>query len=175
MEAVSFAVNMSSLQVGSISQKSTRFSLAVPGEAHPAVRHQAGAWFRYNERLPAEASRNTWLFLGRWTIVEAVALQADLDPGLNFDMGRQQVDPDHADLTSTRKLSKNVLLNLFAEGVPLVVSLFCIPVLVRRLGTEQIGVLTLAWAVVGYFGIFDMGLGRALHPHRPVLLYLEST
>lgn len=94
--------------------------------------------------------------------MEAVALQADLDPGLNFDMERQQVDPDHADLTSTRKLSKNVLLNLFAEGVPLVVSLFCIPILIHRLGTEQFGVLTLAWAIIGYFGIFDMGLGRAL-------------
>lgn len=70
--------------------------------------------------------------------------------------------PPHADLISTRKLSKNVLLNFVAEGVPLVVSLFCIPVLIRRLGTEQFGVLTLAWAIIGYFGIFDMGLGRAL-------------
>ena len=95
-------------------------------------------------------------------MVAAFAAQAGLKPGLMADMEKQQIDPKHADLTSTRKLSKNVLLNLFAEGVPLVASLFCIPVLVHRLGTEQFGVLTLAWAIIGYFGIFDMGLGRAL-------------
>lgn len=77
-------------------------------------------------------------------------------------MEKQDVNHDYRDLTSTRKLSTNVLLNLFAEGVPLAVSLFCIPVLLHKLGTEQFGVLTLAWAIIGYFGIFDMGLGRAL-------------
>lgn len=78
------------------------------------------------------------------------------------DMEKPPANPGHADLISARKLSKNVLLNLFAEGVPLLVSLFCIPILVHRLGTEQFGILTLAWAIIGYFGIFDMGLGRAL-------------
>lgn len=77
-------------------------------------------------------------------------------------MEKPQANLGHADLISARKLSKNVLLNLFAEGVPLLVSLFCIPVLLHRLGTEQFGILTLAWAIIGYFGIFDMGLGRAL-------------
>lgn len=79
-----------------------------------------------------------------------------------IEMEKPQANLGHADLISARKLSKNVLLNLFAEGVPLLVSLFCIPVLVHRLGTEQFGILTLAWAIIGYFGIFDMGLGRAL-------------
>jgi O-antigen/teichoic acid export membrane protein len=38
----------------------------------------------------------------------------------------------------------------------------CVPALVRGLGTDRFGLLSLAWAVAGYFSLFDMGLGRAL-------------
>jgi O-antigen/teichoic acid export membrane protein len=34
--------------------------------------------------------------------------------------------------------------------------------LVRALGTDRFGILTLAWALIGYFSLFDFGLGRAL-------------
>ena len=37
-----------------------------------------------------------------------------------------------------------------------------IPVLIRGLGTDRFGVLTLVWVVLGYFSLFDLGLGRAL-------------
>ena len=37
-----------------------------------------------------------------------------------------------------------------------------IPVLIRGLGTDRFGVLTLVWMVLGYFSLFDLGLGRAL-------------
>lgn len=39
--------------------------------------------------------------------------------------------------------------------------MFSIPLLLKGLGTERFGVLTLSWMVVGYFGFFDMGAGRA--------------
>ena len=35
------------------------------------------------------------------------------------------------------------------------------PFLVRGLGTERFGVSSIAGAVVGYFMVFDLGLGRA--------------
>lgn len=44
----------------------------------------------------------------------------------------------------------------------MLVAIFTIPVLIEGLGTERFGFLTLAWLVVGYFTIFDLGLGRAL-------------
>ena len=65
-------------------------------------------------------------------------------------------------LTSGRLLARNTVWNLVGSGGPMVVAIFCIPVLIRELGTDRFGVLTLAWAVIGYAGLFDLGLGRAL-------------
>lgn len=41
-------------------------------------------------------------------------------------------------------------------------ALFAMPLLVRGLGIDRFGMLTLAWMVLGYFSLFDMGLGRSL-------------
>lgn len=46
--------------------------------------------------------------------------------------------------------------------LPLLAALATIPVLVRLLGAERFGILTLCWAMAGYFNLFDMGLGRAI-------------
>lgn len=42
------------------------------------------------------------------------------------------------------------------------VGLLAIPFLIRYLGQERLGVLSLIWVVVGYFSFLDMGLGRAV-------------
>lgn len=65
-------------------------------------------------------------------------------------------------LTSGRLLARNTVWNFAGQAVPLLVAVFAIPVLIRELGTDRFGVLTLAWAVIGYFSLFDLGLGRAL-------------
>ena len=65
-------------------------------------------------------------------------------------------------LTSGRLLARNVLMNVLGESAPLVAAFFSIPILIKSLGTGRFGVLTLAWVVVGYFSLFDIGLGRAL-------------
>jgi O-antigen/teichoic acid export membrane protein len=65
-------------------------------------------------------------------------------------------------LTSGRLLARNTIWNLIGNGVPLLVAFFCLPILVHGLGKERFGVLTLVWALVGYSGLFDFGLGRAL-------------
>jgi O-antigen/teichoic acid export membrane protein len=67
-----------------------------------------------------------------------------------------------ARLTSGSLLARNAFWNLVGSGAPMLVAIFCIPVLIRELGTDRFGVLTLAWAVIGYAGLFDLGLGRAL-------------
>src|SRR5213080_1256170 len=65
-------------------------------------------------------------------------------------------------LTSGRLLARNTIWNLVGSGAPMIVAVFCIPVLIRGLGTDRFGVLTLAWALIGYASLFDLGLGRAL-------------
>lgn len=57
---------------------------------------------------------------------------------------------------------KNTLYNILGLGAPLVAAVFSIPFLVQQLGPERFGFLTLIWAIVGYFSLFDLGLGRAL-------------
>ncbi len=65
-------------------------------------------------------------------------------------------------LTSGRLLARNTIWNLLGNGAPMLVAVFCIPILIRGLGKERFGVLTLAWALIGYASLFDLGLGRAL-------------
>lgn len=65
-------------------------------------------------------------------------------------------------LTGGGLLAKNSLFNLIGQCVPLVAAIIAIPLLIRGLGLDRFGVLTLAWMVIGYFSLFDFGLGRAL-------------
>ena len=58
--------------------------------------------------------------------------------------------------------ARNFVYNLLGLGLPLIVALVAIPVLIRALGVEQFGILTIIWAVVSYFGLLDLGLGRAV-------------
>ncbi len=67
-----------------------------------------------------------------------------------------------ADLVRGDRLARNVVLNLTGYCAPMVVAVFAIPVLVRGLGTDRFGILTLAWVLIGYLSLFDLGLGRAL-------------
>ena len=59
-------------------------------------------------------------------------------------------------------LRRNTLWSLAGAGVPLLAAGFLIPSTLRQLGNEAFGVLTLIWALIGYFSLFDMGVGRAL-------------
>jgi O-antigen/teichoic acid export membrane protein len=65
-------------------------------------------------------------------------------------------------VTSSRLLARNTILNLVGQVVPMVAAVVAIPILIAHLGAARFGVLTLAWAAIGYFGLFDLGLGRAL-------------
>ncbi|OGB04857.1 MAG: polysaccharide biosynthesis protein [Burkholderiales bacterium RIFCSPHIGHO2_12_FULL_61_11] len=59
-------------------------------------------------------------------------------------------------------LRRNTLWNLAGTVLPLLLGAVTIPYLIRKTGVEAFGVLTLVWALVGYFSLFDFGLGRAL-------------
>src|SRR5690349_17659289 len=63
---------------------------------------------------------------------------------------------------SSASLSRNVLWNFAGQVAPLFAAVFSIPILIKGMGVDRFGLLTLAWMVIGYFSLFDFGLGRAL-------------
>jgi O-antigen/teichoic acid export membrane protein len=65
-------------------------------------------------------------------------------------------------LTSGSLLARNTVWNLVGFIAPMLAAVFAIPVLIRELGTERFGILTIAWMLGGYFSLLDLGLGRAL-------------
>lgn len=65
-------------------------------------------------------------------------------------------------LTSGTLLTKNALYNIFSQITPILIGILTIPILIKQLGTEVFGVLTIAWMVIGFFSIFDLGIGRAI-------------
>jgi len=61
-----------------------------------------------------------------------------------------------------RRITRNIAWNFVGIGMPLILALITIPQLIAVLGMARFGVLTLVWMVVGYFSVFDLGLGRSL-------------
>lgn len=60
------------------------------------------------------------------------------------------------------RLRRNILWNLAGMLAPMLATALAIPVLLSRLGPERFGVVSMAWVLIGYLGILDLGLGRAL-------------
>lgn len=59
-------------------------------------------------------------------------------------------------------IKRDALWNLVGAGTPLLVGVIAIPYLIHEVGVELVGLLTLVWVLIGYFSLFDFGLGRAL-------------
>jgi O-antigen/teichoic acid export membrane protein len=68
--------------------------------------------------------------------------------------------------TTSTVLSLRFVVNagwtLAGQIIPLLVAVITIPVLIRTLGLSRYGLLTIVWVLVGYAGVFDLGLGRAM-------------
>jgi len=60
------------------------------------------------------------------------------------------------------RLLSGTLWNAAGRGLPLILALALTPVLVHQMGIERWGLFTLALALVGVFGVFDLGVGAAL-------------
>lgn len=59
-------------------------------------------------------------------------------------------------------LKRNTIWNIMGAGIPFLLGVVTIPFLLHRVGVESFGILTLVWSMIGYFSLFDFGLGRAL-------------
>ena len=65
-------------------------------------------------------------------------------------------------MTELRRILSNAGWNLGGNVVPLIAAAALIPSIIARLGVDRFGLLSLAWVLIGYFSLFDLGLGRAL-------------
>jgi O-antigen/teichoic acid export membrane protein len=63
---------------------------------------------------------------------------------------------------SAPTIGANVLRALLGQVAPAIAAVAAFPFLLRGLGTDGLGILHVTWAVVGYFSLLDIGLGRAL-------------
>jgi O-antigen/teichoic acid export membrane protein len=65
-------------------------------------------------------------------------------------------------LTSKKLLFSNSIISLLTNSTPLIIAFFTIPLIIKGLGTERFGLLTLIWSIIGASSILDFGLGHAL-------------
>src|SRR6266436_4482284 len=68
---------------------------------------------------------------------------------------------NRADFLTGRLLARNAAFNLAGELVSVCVGVICIPFVVRRLGTESFGLLSIAWTLLSYMSLLDLGLFRS--------------
>ncbi len=57
---------------------------------------------------------------------------------------------------------KNLVANIAGVALPTLAALLAIPKLIDILGLERFGLLSLGWMLVGFWGLLDFGLARAI-------------
>jgi O-antigen/teichoic acid export membrane protein len=72
-------------------------------------------------------------------------------------------------------LARATLLNLAGMLVPVLVQLLTVPLYIKIIGIERYGVMALVWLLLGYFGFFDLGFGRAIASRMAMLSTATAT
>ena len=63
---------------------------------------------------------------------------------------------------SNRPAFRNFLLNALGNAAPALIALIAVPVIAHHAGTARLGFLGLAWTLIGYLGLLDLGLARVV-------------
>lgn len=70
--------------------------------------------------------------------------------------------PTVSNHSSARLLARNTIWNVLGQLLPMAVAVAAIPPVIRGLGIPRFGILSVVWVLIGYFSLFDLGMGRAL-------------
>ena len=63
---------------------------------------------------------------------------------------------------TSKGIVSNTFFSIVSKLFPILLSLVCIPIIISGLGEEKYGAFTIALVFIGYFNLFDLGLGRAI-------------
>lgn len=63
---------------------------------------------------------------------------------------------------TSRGIVSNTFFSVLSKIIPIIISIICIPIIINKLGDAKYGTLTIALAFIGYFNLFDLGLGKAI-------------
>ncbi len=69
---------------------------------------------------------------------------------------------DVKSLTSGPLLARSATLNFLGMAAPMLIALMVVPSLIKGMGQERFGLLAIVWIGIGYFTLFDFGIGRAV-------------
>jgi O-antigen/teichoic acid export membrane protein len=61
-----------------------------------------------------------------------------------------------------KSLVKSSAWNLIGQGAPILFALITVPLLLKTIGEARYGFLTVVWVLIGYLGLFDFGVGKAM-------------
>lgn len=62
----------------------------------------------------------------------------------------------------SRKIIHNSLYNILGNIFPLFSILITVPLYLKTIGEAKYGILALAWLILGYFNVLDLGIGKAV-------------
>src|SRR4051812_31203755 len=96
--------------------------------------------------------------LGRWGML---AIPHIADAMMTGTACGKVESPTNVSRDRQVSVARHTTYNVVGALTPVVVSLVTVPLYLKTVGLDRYGILNLCWLLVGYFALFDFGMGKA--------------